>query len=77
MKEPNCQACGGATKKHRKADATSNGLGCLFLVVGVILCLTGIGAVVGVPVLVIGVWMGCKATNYWKCRECGTLSERA
>jgi len=33
--------------------------------------------VVGVPLLVIGVWMGCKATNYWKCRECGTLSERA
>jgi len=63
-----CQACGGELKKGK--NATGGAMGCIFLIVGVGLCLTGIGALLGIPIILLGLHYGMKREGVWRCSRC-------
>jgi hypothetical protein len=43
---------------------------------GVLLCLTGIGALVGIPMVICALFMGGKRRKVWKCQNCGYVFDR-
>ena len=69
MNNLNCQQCNGVMVK--KSEAAQTGMGCLLLVIGIILCFTGIGALIGIPVILVGLWLGSKKKGWWVCKNCG------
>lgn len=72
---PVCSACGGEMKKSKHALGSS--WGCLFLIIGAVLCTTLIGAVLGIPAILYGLHLGMKRTGVWRCLSCSTEIPRA
>ena len=63
-----CRDCGGPLRKGRKATGTASG--CLMIVLGLVLCLTGVGLIFGIPILLVGIYLGSKAEGFFQCRSC-------
>ena len=70
-----CQKCGGQmgsknVKKHNKIVV-------YFLIgLGILLSLTIIGAIVGVPLVILGLKMGSASDYCWVCEKCGTTIKK-
>lgn len=67
-----CPLCGG---KMRRAKAYSRGAlnslsGNLWIISGAILTLTCVGAIVGIPLIIVGSLMAGKQSNVWQCDAC-------
>jgi len=78
MKALNCQACGGNMVKKNKSSGTAGGLALAIIVfvIGVALCLTIIGAIAGIPLCILALFMGGKKEKVWRCRSCGAVIPR-
>lgn len=60
-----CARCGGALLKTRRAP--QEGIGCLLLIVGIVLT----PLLIGIPVVVAGIFLMCKTEHFYQCRRCG------
>jgi hypothetical protein len=60
----NCRSCGGALRKERKA--TSEGSGCLIIVVGALLA----PFLIGIPLIIYGLHLMSKCEGSWRCVRC-------
>ena len=94
-KATQCLSCGqtidtsSTLPKKPKAERTptTNPTGCLIGIVGVFLCFTGVGLIIGIPVIIIAMLQGaayqcsnCKASVGKKsptCMSCGAQLEKA
>jgi hypothetical protein len=74
-----CKQCNGTMAQESKTEGNAQGLaiGTLWVVGGVILTITGIGAIVGIPLIIYGLFQGGKRKHYWVCSACGYFFERA
>lgn len=74
-----CKQCSGVMKKQTISDGNFKGI--LFAIIllgaGIILSLTGIGAIVGVPLIILALFTGGKRKKVWKCKSCGYFFEIA
>jgi len=59
-----CRHCGGALKK--KKEAKSEAAGCLISIIG--LALTYF--IIGIPILIAGIYLMFKSERFWQCRKC-------
>jgi len=77
--KPRCQMCGGGLKKKTagRGVLTHVFISLLMIVVGVLLSLTGIGLIVGIPMILIGLFKGSKRQKLLVCRTCGAAVARA
>lgn len=73
-KSPICSACGSAMQKS--SESKSGGIGCLLLVIGIILCCTLYGAIIGIPLIIYALHVGLKRRGLWVCKKCGHQIER-
>ena len=73
----NCQQCGGEMVQSSVKD----GLGLIFsiflLLFGLAICFTGIGAILGIPLVVYALVSGGKRAKVWKCKNCKFFIPRA
>ena len=78
MAQLNCQQCGGTMKKTVQSSGNCLGIAIalILLAVGIGLCFTGIGAIIGVPIAICALFVGGKRRKVWKCTKCGYLIER-
>ena len=77
-KRISCQHCGKPMKKTATSTATmtKTGLSMMFFGIGILFCLTIVGAIVGLPmILVAGLLLG-KRKKVWKCRGCRVVIDR-
>jgi len=51
--------------------------GCLLFIIGVVLCFTFVGMIIGIPCILIALFMGGRTQPVWKCANCGAVVERA
>jgi hypothetical protein len=51
-------------------------LGLCFILVGAILCVTGIGALVGIPLIIAGLFKGSRRRKVLACTGCGAVVDR-
>ena len=70
-----CKQCDGEMGVKTIARHSQGGAAIL-LFGGIILCFTGVGAIVGVPLILLGLFFGCGSKKYWVCKQCGTKIER-
>lgn len=70
---PKCQLC--HTEMVRKTISTGNASGIagalIVFVIGVAICATGIGAILGVPICICALFMGGKKEKFLVCPSCG------
>ena len=52
-------------------------LALIVLITGITLTVTGVGAIVGVPLILISLFMGGKRRKVWKCKTCKAVIDRA
>jgi hypothetical protein len=52
-------------------------LALIVLVIGVVLCFTIVGAIIGVPLIILALFMGGKRKKVWQCPECKWVAPRA
>ncbi|RKY10421.1 MAG: hypothetical protein DRP56_00980 [Planctomycetota bacterium] len=76
--QPTCQLCGGVMKKKSvgRSFLVAAFFGLCFIVIGILLCLTGVGALFGIPLILIGLFYGSKRRKVLKCVDCGGLIDR-
>lgn len=60
-----CRYCGGELVP--KARSTDSGVGCLILIVGLVLT----PFLIGIPIIIAGIYFMLKSEKYVKCRKCG------
>jgi len=70
---PKCQLCGGGMKKGTE---TKTGIALFLIIVGIFCCLFIIGAIIGVPLIIIGLVFGSMNKSLWVCKKCGYQVER-
>jgi uncharacterized protein (DUF983 family) len=77
--KPKCQLCGTEMRKGKKSEGNVVGLALALIVfvVGVVLCFTVIGAVVGIPLCILALFMGGKRKKLWYCPKCKWVAPRA
>ena len=70
-----CQACG--TDLKRKTVSTGNATGIalalIVFVIGVALCTTCVGAIIGIPLCICALFMGGKRKKVLYCPNCKTI----
>jgi len=59
-----------------RSNAKGGALGCALLLIGLFLCLTGIGIIIGVPLVLFGLYFGTKREGVWRCSSCKIESPR-
>jgi len=66
-----CKACGGSMKKKVKAR-----FGVFYLLIataiGLLFCLTLVGLLIGVPIVLICLIFGSFKIKFWQCTSCGS-----
>ena len=74
-----CKACDGVMVKSSVSSGNAAGivLALVVFAVGVVLCFTIIGALIGVPLCILSLFMGGKRQSVWKCRKCKAIIQRA
>lgn len=75
----NCKQCGGRMKKKKVSKGNASGIaGALIVfIIGAALCFTIIGAIIGVPMMIVALFMGGDRQKVWMCRACRSVVERA
>lgn len=66
----NCSHCGGKLKKG--AEAKSEGIGCLILIIGLVLT----PILIGIPIIIYGIHLMSKREGFWRCKNCGAKFAR-
>lgn len=76
--ELDCKQCGGRMTKSVQSGGNCLGiaLALVLVAVGVGLCLTVVGAIVGLPIIICALFVGGRRRKVWKCQKCGCLVER-
>jgi hypothetical protein len=69
-----CVCCGEGMDRE-VLPRFSRGYGILVLIVGILLAMF-VSLLLGVPMAVIGAYMGAANRNVWVCRACGTVVDR-
>lgn len=70
-----CTLCNGEMQQYT-GPRYSRRLGLFLIVCGILAILFWIGAVLGIPLLIIGLYMYSAKRQLWVCRECNTAIER-
>jgi DNA-directed RNA polymerase subunit RPC12/RpoP len=72
-----CPQCGGVMKRKTISEGNFKGLllALVLLGAGIALSLTGIGALVGIPLILFALFTGGKRKKGWKCKNCGYFFE--
>lgn len=65
-----CKHCGGQMRKSKQA--TSGGMGCILIILGIVLT----PAIIGIPIILYGLHLGMKRRGFWLCKNCGYQFER-
>lgn len=65
-----CWHCGGKLKKGR--EGKHSGSGCLIILVGLLLA----PLLIGIPIILYGIYLGGKANAFWQCRNCHSVFPR-
>lgn len=72
-----CKQCSGDMKKQTISEGNLTGilLALILLGAGIVISLTGIGAIVGIPLILLALFTGGKRKKGWKCKNCGYFFE--
>lgn len=76
---PRCQLCGGFMVKKTLGRGIFVGICVSFLLIGLglVCCLTGIGAVIGLPLIGLGLFWGGRRQKVLMCVDCRATVARA
>jgi hypothetical protein len=76
---PQCNLCGGLLVKKVISSGNCSGLliGLILVIVGLLISLTGIGLILGIPIMILGLFCGGKRRKVLKCAQCGAIVDRA
>lgn len=79
MNPVTCNQCGGTMDKATKAESNMalQLLGVVVFFVGLAITFSGIGALIGVPLMLAALFMGYKKKKVMKCSNCGYFFEIA
>jgi hypothetical protein len=79
MKPVPCSQCGGEMRKGSKGESNMavQFLGVIVFIVGLTFSFTGVGAIVGIPLMLAAMFMGYKKKKVMKCGNCGYFFETA
>ena len=70
-----CSACHGTMTAYTGPKYNKNV--CLFMIISGIFCiLFWIGAVLGIPLLILGIFMASSKRKLWVCKDCNIAIER-
>ena len=69
MPPSKCYQCGGKLKRIRKAS--SEGSGCIVVLLGILLA----PILIGIPIIIVGLYLMGKVEKYYVCRICGQRYE--
>ncbi len=58
-------------------NALGIALALIIFVVGVSLSLTVVGAIIGIPLCILALFIGGKRRKVWRCRKCSSIIDRA
>ena len=69
-----CKECGATLERKTVSSGNATGIAVALIVfaIGVFLCTTCVGAIIGIPMCICALFMGGKRTKIWYCPECGT-----
>lgn len=70
-----CTLCNGEMQPYT-GPRYSRKLGWFLILAGIICTLFWVGAVLGIPLIIIGLYMIGARRNLWVCKECNTAIER-
>lgn len=78
QRKPMCQLCGGFMKPKKITIDQTSGLAkaLICFAIGVILTLTFFGAVIGVPLMIVSLFMGGRRQKILRCVDCGATANR-
>jgi len=76
-KKIECKQCSGEMKKETISEGNFRGIlfALILLGTGIVITLTGIGAIIGVPLILLALFTGGKRKKVWKCKSCGYFFE--
>lgn len=71
-----CHICGGRLKNKTVSSGNATGLAgaLIVLLIGIVLCATGLGAIIGIPLIICALFMGGKRHKVLKCVNCGAIA---
>ncbi len=74
-----CKQCGGVMRRRTLSQGNCLGIALALVLFagGVAISLTGIGALIGVPLILCSLFVGGKRRRVWRCTACSTILERA
>lgn len=77
--KPKCPLCTGNMRKGKahSRGAANRFSGGMFIIGGALLTITIVGAIIGIPMIILGVILAGKKSNVWKCGSCGHAVARA
>ena len=75
LKAIQCKQCEGIMTSKNIAKHNQNATW-LFLLIGTIVTFMVVGAIIGVPLILVGLYLGCGSKSFWVCRSCGTKVEK-
>lgn len=66
-------------EEQTKTEGNASGVavGLFIVIVGIVISFIGIGAILGVPLIIYGLFQGGKKKYLWVCPACGYFFERA
>lgn len=70
-----CNSCSGIMAPYT-GPRHSKAMGCFLIVAGIFCILFWVGAVLGIPLLIIGLYMTGAKRQLWVCQECHMAIER-
>lgn len=76
-KPTECKQCGGEGTFAEKTEAKKEAVGCVFVLIGGAVSLTGLGAIIGIPMLIWGIVKMVEREKLWRCDRCGNTLTRA
>ena len=72
-----CKQCGEAMRKEIQSKGNLTGIILALIVLAIGISLSAIGLwIIGIPVIILSLFMGGKRVKIWKCPECGYFFER-
>ena len=74
-----CRNCNGTMRKKTITEGRGTNIimALIFIVIGVLLCMTVIGAIVGIPIIILSIFKQPRRRHVWRCNTCGSIIERA
>lgn len=73
-KNPSCPVDGGEMKKS--SEGKSNGMAIIVFIIGLLFSLSGIGLIIGIPIILWSLHLATKRRGLWICKSCGHQIER-